>query len=194
MHSALYPSIQQQHTGLFYYSTNRDSLIVDPNDPNRLVPRMGSYEPPYPTLDKKYRDRRNNWRKKFEEETLPNAVVQGGESLGAIYYRWFFIGNATYAKKHPNGIPTTNTEPVRRLLGEEKVRHPHDFFYSCDQNNLEVDMTNPLLAPTMGSLFPADYLLPADTSGNHGSTGKPQSSAPSTLSAVGLPGIFDKNK
>ena len=172
---------QQQHTGVFYYSTNRDSLIVDPNDPNRLVPRMGSYEPPYPTLDKKYRDRRNNWRKKFEEETLPNAVVQGGESLGAIYYRWFFIGNATYAKKHPNGIPTTNTEPVRRLFGEEKVRHPHEFFYSCNQNDLQVDLANPLRPPTMGSLFPGVHQ--PQPSASHGSTSHAVASGPSTSAA-----------
>ena len=119
----------------------------------------------------------SEWKEKFEEETFPDAVDQGGESLGVIYYRWFFTGNASYALKHPKGIPTTNTKPVRRLFEEEKVRYPNEFFYSCDQNDLEVDFGNPLSPPTMGPLFPADYLLPPNTSGSHGSTGKPQSSA-----------------
>ena len=96
---------QQENRDIFYFSTNRDSLIVDPNDPNRLVPRMGSYKPPLPDLDDQaYTWRKRNMKKRFDKE-LAKAVAKKAGSLGQIFYHWFHIGNADYARKNPVNWP-----------------------------------------------------------------------------------------
>ena len=150
---------QEENSDVFFFSTNRDDLVVDPErDPNKLKPILGSSEPPYPTntKDPLYMQRRNHWKNRFGWE-LFEAVEKGGESLGDIYYRWFHIDSGRFSKKHPDPIRTENTEAVRKVLKEEKIRHPHEFFFSCDKEDLTVDMSNPTLPPRMGSLFPKDY-------------------------------------
>ena len=120
---------KKKYPDLFYYSTIRDDLVVDPaKDPNKLKPRQGSYLPPYPdTEDKHYQVRRAFWKTKFDEELL-KALEEGGESLGDIYYKWFHIDSLKYNKRYPNPKQTKNTRAVRKLLEYEKVRHPLEFF------------------------------------------------------------------
>ena len=175
---------QEENSDVFFFSTNRDDLVVDPDrDPNKLRPILGSSEPPYPTnpKDATYWQRRNHWKTRFEWELFV-AVGKGGESLGDIYYRWFHIDSYRHSMKYPNPKRTENTEAVRKVLKEEKIRHPHEFFFSCDKEDLTVDMLNPTLPPRMGSLFPADKQPQASTSGIPGLTGEPRTSAPSTVS------------
>ena len=175
---------QKKLPGIFYYSTDRDDLVVDPaRDPNKVKPKMGSYlpSPPKDCNDPLYCYRRYSWEVKFKKELLA-ALDKGGESLGDIYYRWFHIGDADHSKRHPNPIRMKNTEAVRRLLEEEHVRHPYEFFYSCEKEGLTVDLSNPTRPPTMGSLYPPDYQLEADASLDHGLTGEPRTSATSTVS------------
>ena len=174
----------EENSDVFFFSTNRDDLVVDPaRDPNKLKPVLGSSEPPYPInpKDKQYCTRRNNWKTTFKLE-LFGAVDEGGESLGDIYYRWFHIDSGNYSIRNPDPIRTENTEAVRKVLKEEKIRHPHEFFYSCDKDNLKVDISNPTLPPRMGSLFPADNQPKASTSSSHGLTGEPRISPSATVS------------
>ena len=105
---------QKKHPLVFFYSTNRDDLVVDPaKDPTKLKPKMGSYEPPYPDNPKseKYRIRRCFWKTRFNKRLL-EAVEKGGKSLGIIYFRWFHINDPNYSLRHPDLEQRLNTAAV----------------------------------------------------------------------------------
>ena len=157
---------QKKHSGVFFYSTNRDKLVVDPTDENRLVPRLGSYKPPPPINAQatNYRARRDKWKRTFNEKTLPEAKAKGGESLGVIYYRWYHIDSPKYSLRYPNPQEVDNTAAVRRVLEDEHIRYPYEFFYSCKAEDLTVSAAHPNRPPKMGSLFPEVYQAPAGTS------------------------------
>ena len=156
---------QKKHPLVFFYSTNRDDLVVDPaKDPTKHKPKLGSCLPPYPNNPQSnaYRTKRYSWQNKFNKRLL-KAVDKGGKSLGIIYFRWYHIDNPKYSLKHSDLEQRFNTAAVRRELENEHVRHPYDFFYSSDPNNLDVDPNNPNKPPTLGALFPEDYQPPEGT-------------------------------
>ena len=173
---------QQEHPDIFYYSTDRNDLVVDPaRDPNKRKPKLGSYEPPPPDpKDPQYQARRHRMKNRFDEKLA--ALDKRGKSLGKIFYRWFHIDSERQARNNPKPIPIENTAAVRRLFEEEKVRCPHEFYYSCDEKDLTVDKNNLTLPPKMGSLFPRRYQSEADSGGHNGFTIRPRSSAPATVS------------
>ena len=108
---------------------------------------------------------------------------KGGKSLGKIYFRWFHANNHNYNRFDPQALE--NTEAVRRMLEDEKISDPYEFFYSVNKNDLIVQGNSVMYPPESWPLYPPGWQAISGTSSSHGLTGKPRSSASSGPSTSG---------
>ena len=170
---------------MFFYSVDPQDLVIDPTSGR---PRIGEYAPAVPAkgstaLTPKVIAGRNKTRTKFYDrlkDVVALAEQENQPSAGKIYFRWHY----TDPKKPPfyDVINRDNTQAVRDLFTEYRVKYPNKFWVSCNAKDLDIKKIDGIFRPEQGPLLPTGV----DTS-----TSSSTASAAASVSTAGTGQIHD---
>lgn len=159
-----------ENPGMFFYSINEEDLAINPA---AGTPRIGPFAPPVPAKGSvnlpepvtKARKRTMNDFDQRLKDAVALAKQNNQHATGKIYCRWHFTD-----PKKPTifyVINRDNTEAVRDVMTEFRVRYPNGFWVSCNAKDLDIKEINGIYRPDQGPLLPGGEvpLIWASTAG-----------------------------